>query len=284
VNNYVSSEDMKENPFFCDYYEKLEKKIPIVAFSVSSQNCPYYKMTDAEKSQMRSYMRHFAKITVRDEWTRQMVDEVAGIKDVAITPDPVFAFNQNCYIEVPSKEEICRKFSLPEHYALISFSPHLLNEDYVRKIGSSLQKKGITPVSLPEPEGLATFGFDHQVNLPLSPIDWYALIKHADGYIGTRMHPIIVCLHNSVPFFSFDGNGIKDSVSGQFNQKSSKIYDILLKAGLETNTYGLRSGLSLPDTQEIVDKVLSFDRQRCSLFAQQKAAEYEQAMRDIISI
>lgn len=41
---------------------------------------------------------------------------------------------------------------------------------------------------------------DVTISIPLNPIDWYALIKYSKGYIGERMHPIVVSLHNSVPF------------------------------------------------------------------------------------
>lgn len=43
--------------------------------------------------------------------------------------------------------------------------------------------------------------FDFSITTPLPPLDWYALIKYAKGYIGENMHPIVVALHNAVPCF-----------------------------------------------------------------------------------
>ena len=282
VNNYVSSEDLDGNPFFCDYYGELSRQIPVVAFSVSSQNCPFFRMTNEEREKMGGYLRNFKKITVRDQWTKSMVEEIAGLENIGITPDPVFAFNQNCYIHIPSKEEICSRFSLPEHYALFSFAKGVVPVQYGQNIGSMLQQHGIESVSLAEPEGLGDIIFPHQVDLPLSPIEWYALIKNADAYIGTRMHPIIVSLHNAVPFFSFDGNGTVDDVTGQFNKKSSKLYDILAFAGLEGNTYALNSGEELFETKRIIDKILTFGKSKCKLFSDKMTETYMESFESII--
>lgn len=283
VNNYISCEDLDGNPFFCDYYGELSKQIPVVAFSVSSQNCPYFRMTNEEREKMGGYLRNFKKITVRDQWTKAMVEEIAGLENIAITPDPVFAFNQNCYIHIPSKEEICARFSLPEHYALFSFAKGVLPVQYGQNIGSLLQKHGIEPVSLAEPEGLGDIIFPHQVDLPLSPIEWYALIKNAEAYIGTRMHPIIVCIHNVVPLFSFDGNGTFDAVTGKFIQQSSKVYDILAKAGLEDNTYALRDSRKKPDEKEIVQYILDFSNGKCKCFSDIYNSLYNKSMYNIIN-
>lgn len=282
VNNFVSCEDLNGNPFFCDYYGELTRQIPVVAFSVSSQNCPYFRMTQEERDVMGQYLRNFSKITVRDQWTKSMVEEIAGLKHIAITPDPVFAFNQNCYIDIPSKVDICQRFSLPEHYALFSFAKGILPASYIEVMNNLVQQRGVSSVALAEPEGLGNIPLTIKIVLPLSPIEWYSLIKNADAYIGTRMHPIIVCLHNAVPFFSFDGNGTFD-VNGVFDYKSSKIYDILLQANLNENTYLFRSNLPVPSVEKVVETVLSFDNTQSTEFAECMYKVYMDAMSEIIS-
>ena len=262
----MSCEDLDANPFFCDYYGELSRQIPIVAFSVSSQSCPYYKMSEQEKEKMGRYLNNFKKITVRDQWTKQMVESVSGLGGIQITPDPVFAFNQNCYIQIPTKEELFTRYSLPDHYALFSFPKGVLPEIYIQEIGTLLQKKGIEPVALAEPEGVGYDLFSRKVDLPLNPIDWYALIKNSDAYIGTRMHPIIVCLHNAVPFFSYDGNGTLD-IHGSFNKTSSKIYDILALAGLDKNTYALNSREKVPNVDTVKNQLIFFNREKCQVFS-----------------
>ena len=277
VNNYVSSEDLDGNPFFCDYYGELSKQIPVVAFSVSSQSCPYPRMTQEEKEKMGKFLRNFKIITVRDQWTKQMVEDVAGLKNIQVTPDPVFAFNQNCYIELPTKSEICERYNLFNHYVLLSLAPGILKTEFICSIRDQLLEHGIMPVFLSEPEGNIFNEIHHQISLPLSPVEWYSLIKYSDGYIGTRMHPIIVSLHNSVPFFSFDGNGYTDQ-NGSFVQQSSKVYDILNKAGLESNTYPLRGNVPLPSSDNIIGFLMNFNKDNCNAFAQAMLTNYETAM------
>lgn len=274
VNNYVSSEDLDGNPFFCDYYGELSRQIPVFAFSVSSQSCPYFRMSEEEREKMGRYLHNFKKITVRDQWTKAMVEDIAGLKDIEITPDPVFAFNQNCYINIPSKEEILTRFSLPEHYSLFSFAKGVLPIKYIEEIGHAIKQHGITPVALAEPEGLGDVFFSDQVDLPLSPIEWYSLIKNADAYIGTRMHPIIVSLHNAVPFFSFDGNGTVD-VHGSFNQKSSKIYDILNKVDLLDNIFMMWSRKQMPDSEQVMNTIMRIDREKCRKLSALMFQKYE---------
>ena len=282
INNFVSSEDLEGNPFFCDYYGELSRQIPVVAFSVSSQSTPYQKMDDEEKNLMGKYLRNFSKITVRDTWTKKMVEDVSGLQDIQVTPDPVFSFNQNCFIQVPTKNELLKRFSIPDNYVLFSFSSNLMENEYLHRLMTVFSEKGYVPVGLPEPEGVGNYSFEYNISLPLNPIDWYALIKNASGYIGTRMHPIIVSLHNSTPFFSFDGNGIFNS-SGVFVQESSKIFDILKNAGLEANTYPLRSGWKLPLADNIVNSIFSFDKNLCDAFALHKYEDYQLVMEYILN-
>lgn len=282
VNNYVSSEDIIQNPFFCDYYSQLHKKIPVVAFSVSSQNCPYYLINEEERCLMKTHLSNFQSITVRDSWTKNMVESILGSANIKITPDPVFSFNANNYLKVLSKQEITEKYNLPQHYVLITFSQGQVSSDYIQNICSILKRHQITPVAFPEPEGLIDFGLTNVIQLPLSPIDWYSLIVHSDGYIGTRMHPIIVCLHNAIPFYSFDGNGIKDHLGGTFNQKSSKVYDILLQAGFDKNTYALKSDSQLPSAHEVAHSLLDFDKAKCFSFAKKMQDMYVDEMKVLL--
>lgn len=269
----LSVEDFPGNPFFCDYYDRLDRKMPVIAFSVSSQNCPYNKMSRNERKQIGGAMSNFKAITVRDEWTKQMVEHLTGRKDIQITPDPVFAFNSNCYISVPSKSEVLKKFELPENYVLLSFSDWFIKADYVKGISEELVARGYVPVALPMPEALHDFGIEHRIKLPLSPIDWYALIKYSKGYIGERMHPIVVSLHNSIPVYCFDEYGIFKE-SSWFNRKktylpeSSKTYHIMSRFDLLDNLYSYKGGKEIPSAKEVVDKLISFDVNKCTRFSQ----------------
>ena len=282
----LSCEDLLDNPFWGGFVPKLKKKTPVTAFSVSSQNCPYQKMNEKEAAAIGDYMSNFTGITVRDEWTRDMVTALTGIQKVPITPDPVFSFNQNCCLHVPSKEEIISKFRISERYVLLSFSDWHINASYIQSLAKEIEDKGFQPVALPMPEKLFDAGVETKIQLPLSPLDWYALIKHSSGYIGERMHPIVVCLHNSTPFFCFDEYGVVNRHLGGLirthNIDSSKTYSILKRAGLTSQLYSYYSHLLKPSPKSVVEKVLGFDKDKCRIFADSYQQQYEDGMKAIL--
>ena len=285
--NVLSVEDMKDNPFFGGFASLLQKKIPVVAFSVSSQNAAFKKMNSLERSTLKDAMDNFACISTRDEWTRQMVEFLTGRgRQVDITPDPVFAFNENCGSVVPSREEILAKYGIPENYVLFSFNTKYATADWVDPLAEAFRNRGLTPVAFPMPERLQTFNMETSVPLPLSPLDWYALIKYSRGYVGERMHPVVVCLHNAVPFFAFDEYGVVENrmwgLWTRFRVASSKTYHILNEAGFLKNWCSYLDGLPLPSAETVVDAVLSFDKAKCENFARKCFELYSRGMEKCI--
>jgi hypothetical protein len=278
----MSCELFDGNPFLGGFIAKLNKKIPTVAFSVSSENCDYKAMKAHERVAIKSAMDNFSHISVRDEWTKGMVETITGKTNITVTPDPVFSFNQNCYIALPSKDELLRKYHLQDNYLLISFSTWYRDESFIRQIAVEVEKRGYQPVAFPMPEKLFAAGINATVNLPLSPIDWYALIVHSSGYIGERMHPIVVSLHNAVPFFCFDQYGIyKQRFHGllkTYIKDSSKVYHIINQAGLTDWMYSYNGGQPLPDAKFVVDKIEHFDKEKCSNFSVSQQDRYEEGM------
>lgn len=278
----VSVEGLQGNPFFGGYLSRLEHKVPAFVYAVSSQNCPYQLLTLRERREMRRRLNCFDEISVRDEWTRDMVKHVMGTRrDIDIHPDPVFSFNQNCGKSIPSKEEILIRYDLPERYVLFSFWTSKLPKQYVAQIADEVRMAGLIPVAFPMPEGLKGFGLEKQVPLPLNPIDWYALIKYSSGYIGERMHPIVVALHNAVPFFSFDEYGVGGQHS--FRPESSKTYLIVNRAGFDKNYYAYLSQEEKPTAHEVAERLVAFDIQKCQSFSDDMQSNYEEAMGKIFS-
>jgi hypothetical protein len=146
----------------------------------------------------------------------------------------------------------------------------------------ALKDTGYKPVYLTAPGGIIFNNVPFKVIAPpLSPIDWYALIKYSSGYIGENMHPIIVALHNAVPFFSFDSYGIV-KYKYQVNEKSSKIYHILDKAGfLYNRTTTLGKNYIFPDVSKVLEAVRNFDRAKCENFSEKQSIEYNKMMKSL---
>ena len=282
----LSVERLEGNPFFGGFVTKLTRHIPVGAFSVSSQNCNYSDMGIQEKADMKNCMSNFCTISVRDEWTKDMVENILGVSSIKVTPDPVFSFNQNCYVNIPSKTEILKRYGLTENYVLISFSTWYSSSEYIKSLAIEVERRGLLPVAFPMPEKLFAADVDKRIRLPLTPLDWYALIKYSRGYIGERMHPIVVCIHNSVPFYCFDEYGIYRSSWGGLRKKyvrdSSKTYHILYKAGLTEWMHSYKMCDSLPKPMDVVNKLLNFNTSKCQEFSVMYQKQYEYAMLNLV--
>ena len=256
----LSVEDLPGNAFWGAWNRS---DLPLAAYSVSSQNMPWHSLRPGERRALRDAIQRFDSISVRDAWTQEFVRRIGG-REAAVTPDPVFGFNQNARLPLPSKEELLQRYGLPSDYVLISFRKSIVTRDYVQNLASRLRGRGLTPVAFPMPEGLQDFGLSVRVEGPLPTLDWYALIKYSRGYIGERMHPIIVCLHNSVPFFSFDEYG---------PARESKTFDILSRAGFQDNWCSYQA--ALPPTATVIGRLTGFDFFACTKAADLLWKEYK---------
>jgi len=275
---------MYPNFFWGSFIPMLEKKIPIVMMSVSSQDSAYKLMNKSIRKKMFHSISNYSYISVRDDWTQKMFKFISNGKiNPLVTPDPVFAFNQNVTTEQLSKEFIIKKYNLSETYILLSFrNPKTINSVWVDEFKSIAEKKGIECVALPFPGGiLFNSRLKKQINLPLDPLEWYALIKYSKGYIGHNMHPIIVSLHNAVPFFCFDNYGT-EKFRFFVNEKSSKIYHILSKSGfLDNRITNIGQLKKIPTPQFVFDKIATFDVLKAQTFSQLYLNKYNEMMKNI---
>lgn len=269
------------NAFWASFNDYLKQPVPVVGFSISSQNTPYKKLKMSEKKELSRLLRNFKFLTLRDQWTCDMVKYISGRSDVFVTPDPVFAFNSNTDFNI-ERSSLLEKYKLPENYILVSFCHDALPSGFVDEVIEKVEARtGCKCVSFPMPRKLKRFKTDYAIDLPLSTLDWYYLIKYSQGYIGELMHPIIVSLHNSVPFFCFDQYGTYKTIIPMLYHKkipeSSKIYDILKKADLLTNVYSYQSEKTI-SAEEVVSSFMEFDINKCSAFAERMEGEYTAAM------
>ena len=274
------------NPFWGSFNDVISHKVPYCGFSISSQNSPYHKLSSEERAELKRLLLNFKGLTVRDEWTKNFITSVSGRDDIFVTPDPVFAFNRNTNFHI-SKDELLKKYNLPTDYILISFCQNVLSDDFVNTIIHNVEKAtGGSCVSFPMPRRLRQFDTKYSIELPLPPLDWYFLIKYSNGYIGELMHPIIVSLHNSVPFFCFDQYGTEETVIPllwhRFLPKSSKIFDILRLSGLLNNMCAYANVKKLTP-EAVVENFLNFDKDKCASFADGRYEKYKEGMSYVLN-
>lgn len=285
--NPVTSDVVFPNPFWGIWTDYLDKPVPVALMSAASQDSKYKYISKKLRKQMKERIRAFCYVSVRDVDTQKMFSFITeGQCCPSVTPDPVFAFNQNAASLVPSKEELMKKYGLSDKYMLISFKNEKrsnVSQTWLNKFQDIAKHHGIQCVSLPFSTSLSAGKLESEIALPLNPIDWYALLKYSCGYIGNNMHPIVVCIHNAVPFFSFDNYGTKHANGLFCDSSTSKIRHILKVANLldcriASNSLFRRT----PSPEHVFNKLQTFDKAKCITFAQSYLCKYNEMMTTIL--
>ena len=275
------------NVFWGDFIPYLKKSIPVVLMSASSQDSPYKTYSNEVCEQMYEHIKRYSFSSVRDTWTQDMFQHISkGAIVPEVTPDPVFAFNINANNIIPTREEILKKFNLPEKYFVISFlRKPAVSQSWLTKFEKLANSKGIACVMLPFSYKKSLGTTKLSIDLPLSPLDWYSIIKYSAGYIGHNMHPIVVSLTNDVPFFSFDNYGRARIKNIFTNESSSKIKHILSLANLlEYRVSCLNRIFIAPKPEFVLDKVLTFDINKSRKFRQEYYEKYSTMMNKIVEV
>ena len=247
--------------------------------SASSQAAPYRFFDIFTRIKMRIALGAMKSIAVRDGWTKKMVEYLSfGKISPDITPDPVFAFTQSG-ADVPSKEDIAEKFDvIPGRYILLGFRPNSTPpKEWVEELSKKSSEKGLALVWLPMPAKIE--GINYGKLSVLSPLEWYALIKYSFGYIGNNMHPIVIALHNVVPFFAFD-----QYYSFFSGDTGSKTLNIIKSAGFEhlRVSYGLRKKELLAPS-DVLHKLEAFDVKKGLDFSIRQADSFMVRINGILS-
>lgn len=285
--NPVTSDVVFPNPFWGIWTDYLDKPVPVALMSAASQDSKYKYISKKLRKQMKERIMAFCYVSVRDVDTQKMFSFITeGQCCPSVTPDPVFAFNQNAASLVPSKEELMKKYGLSDKYMLISFKNEKrsnVSQTWLNKFQDIAKHHGIQCVSLPFSTSLSAGELESEIALPLNPIDWYALLKYSCGYIGNNMHPIVVCIHNAVPFFSFDNYGTKHANGLFCDSSTSKIRHILKVANLldcriASNSLFRRT----PSPEHVFNKLQMFDKAKCITFAQSYLCKYNEMMTTIL--
>lgn len=285
--NSVTSDVVFPNPFWGIWTDYLDKPVPVALMSAASQDSKYKYISKKLRKQMKERIMAFSYVSVRDVDTQKMFSFITeGQCCPSVTPDPVFAFNQNAASLVPSKEELMKKYGLSGKYMLISFKNEKrcnVSQTWLNKFQDIAKHHGIQCVSLPFSTSLSAGELENKIALPLNPIDWYALLKYSCGYIGNNMHPIIVCIHNSVPFFSFDNYGTKHANGLFCDSSTSKIRHILKVAKLLDCRIASNSLFRCtPSPYHVFNKLQTFDKAKCKNFAQGYLNKYNEMMTKIL--
>lgn len=268
------------NPFWgIDFADR----VPTAMMSVSSQNSKYYVFRKFTLKRMAKQLKMMKYISVRDMWTKEMMMHTDSSLDISITPDPVFALNQNLKEHIPLEEDIRNRYRLPSKYVLIGLRSQVYSEEDLKRLNDLFKKEGKECVAFTI-DGVYNYNhpFDYTIPMPLSPLDWYALIKYSSAYIGSNMHPIVSSLTNAIPCVSIDNWGIVDFWGRKKEGRSSKVYDVLSQYGLHNYWKPIKKGKCSVAPEHLVDLVRNFPIERVKEISSQRVCAYNQMMEDIL--
>ena len=259
-------------------------KVPTAMMSVSSQNSKYHTFSKFTLKRIAKQMNSMSYISVRDAWTKDMMYAAQPTREVAVTPDPVFALNYNLGDAIPSEGEIRAKFDLPKKYVLVGLRSQVFTYDELRKLNNLLQEEGKECVAF-NIDGLYAYKhpFKYEIPIPLNPLDWFALIKYTTAYIGSNMHPIVSSLTNGVPCFSLDNWGFVDFWGHKKSSKSSKVYDVLEQYGLDDYWCPIENNRCQVSLEEIVEKLQHFPIEKVKKISAKRVDIYKKMMEQILS-
>lgn len=270
------------NAFWGDFADYLVHPVKLAIMSGSAQNTNYPKIL-FKKAQFQRALDRFSYISVRDVWTQSMIKKLSNGKIVPkITPDPVFAFNQNVK-EQFSKEYILERFGLDENYVLVTVDHKSISSEWEKQVELELKKKGLTAYELPQANKTAKNVLSHRLKFPIDPIEWYCLIKYSKGYIGELMHPVLCSLHNSIPLYVVDTYGFSKAEEAYgITPLSSKTYQIISRFGLLDNYCNVHKPSSIATPTDVASKILNFDDGKCAQKAKLMLEAYNDMMTNIM--
>ena len=229
----------------------LKGDVPLASLSVSTMGSLFPRLPLSIQNSMRRSLSKFAYVSVRDRWSKWMVEWVSlGRIRPSVLPDPVFAcsfIDQNILLDKSLSEKLAGK-----KFLICSMYKEHIKKSVWDNFKFQLNDRGYELYELPHPEGASGLNVDETIDLPLSPIEWFTWFHYSSGYIGEKFHPVVVSLANNKPFISIDNyTGNRLARLGFYYQ--SKIYDLLKKFELEDYYFSLKDVNSIDNIMEKID-------------------------------
>lgn len=261
----------------------FSEEIPTAMMSVSSQNSKYHRFSRETLKKIGQQLKRMRYISVRDAWTKDMMLSANSDLNIDITPDPVFALNQNLADLLPSEKELRRKYDLPQNYVLVGLRSQVFSFEQLQELDNLMKKENKECVAF-NIDGVYAYmhPFKYTIPLPLSPLDWFGLIKYASAYIGSNMHPIVSSLANGTPCFCIDNWGSIDFWGNKENPKNSKVYDVLKQYGLEKFRAEIDKGVCFIPMREIVALLREFPVEKVKEISEERCLKYNKMMGSIL--
>ena len=234
INAATGREDLNfPNPFWLNWAVARGMRTGFLAASSMGSN--YFNMPMKTRREIGELLDEIDFIGVRDSWTKFMLSICNRKANAEFCPDPVSVFNESVSPQLISPP-------CDEEYVLVSLYKNTMDQAWIKSFVQLANKNGLKVFSLPHPELEIEGPFNQILRLPMSPLQWYAWLKHAKGYVGVRFHPIMISLANNVPFAALDQyesglrfqNRVLSKVASvaalPWRRQTSKTYDVTKRA------------------------------------------------------
>lgn len=226
-----ASEDLRfPNPFWLGRSNGWRGRRPRTAYlAASAMGANYLADPPSWQLGVRRALERTDFISVRDRWTRMMLAAVSlGRVRARLCPDPVSVLAE-VFALPPGVQD--GPAAHARRYVLLSCSRRRLKPAWVREFVSLAHRSGLEVYSLPRlPEKRLDLPVDRELHLPMSPLEWYAWISNAAGYVGELFHAVACSVFSGVPFVSMD------TYTPTFLRRfrlpyASKTYDLCMNMG-----------------------------------------------------
>ena len=254
--------------------------IQVSSLSASSMETNFRRLPKEIRSGLKHSLDNFSHVTVRDRWTYWFIKRVAMNRRVKTTPDPVMGFEENVGkrhfqdIDLPVKGK----------YILYGLQKGIGKErrELMKAIKEKVNKAGYKFISLPFPDGSYNEMDDETIHDPVNPLLWYKLIQHASGLFSEKFHPIVVSMHNKVPFVAIDG--YSDRISRKFvvpvhMKIQSKTYDLCRRNGFRDAHIPV-SQFDMSKVDQVVDTLLH--KKWDFSISEKRSAEFTQTIANLL--
>ncbi|MFB0612671.1 polysaccharide pyruvyl transferase family protein [Aurantiacibacter poecillastricola] len=232
--------------------------------AASSRGTSFYYLKPRMMREVGSALRDFDFITVRDDWTARLVRWLSrGKAQPLISPDP--AFGLNAAFDLPEDEKPKQDLS---DVILLNGE---FDEAWLRRMVAAIKARGYRAMTLANPAEKDRFDFtDGALDLPMSPLTWYASLASCAGFIGMRFHAFVSCVANNTPVVTMD---VTPKRLGRGDPRNPN-NDLSRRAGI-SDRYFHRSDLMQTDAERVLEVL--FDKQ-----TQAKADAYAAAAPDLL--
>lgn len=226
------------NPFWLEWVSKRLQPPPMAAsLAASAMGTNYYSVPFSVRQKIGAAIRSLTRVSVRDLWTQLMVLGVTwGRCRPSLCPDPIVVLEDVFQIPDTYAAEPTAK---RRQYILLSVYERMLSADWIAEFVAAAHGQGLQVYNLPLPDSPASLPVDRELQLPLSPLEWYCWISCAAGFVGARFHSLVCSMIGAVPFLTFD-----TYQTGRL-RLSSKSYDLCSRAGVPSACLDWKQKLEL---------------------------------------